>query len=182
MRLLCFVLLASLPFVSFSQGRNSIYPDVAITPLAYGASVTLDKSMIRHLQLGLGAQLYDYPGYSDVKNDQPTNIRKAIFIDIRPYWKIKHDLIFAFCDLGYDFFPGERDRYFNNPDNAFYTGIGAGYGYIIGKRRITPYITLKFASDEYPVYARVYSPNGGYTQQSSFLLDANLVLSVGVKF
>ena len=157
-----------------AQSKNNLYADLTLNNL--GTSVTYDRRVVKHFDMGIGVSLNDFNG------DPYYNRRMAAFIDLRPYRVIKRSLFFAIVDIGFAFYggrlpaPGTTTIRPYNP----YVGLGIGYGYRINKRGMGPYISL--SADGYiqnQINDNLALP---HQDRNSFIIDETLVLALGFKF
>ena len=157
--------------MALAQNKNNLYVDVGCNTL--GASVTYDRKLTRHFDLGAGVNTYRYSGvsYGDV--------RSAVYVDVRPYWVIKRHLLFAIADIGVAMNGGKESDSISLQRFGLYTSVGFGYCYQINKRGMGPYLSLGMNG---------YTENMDYKYPSRQLralnynaFDASLVISVGFK-
>ena len=157
-----------------AQSKNNLYTDLAINSL--GTSVTYDRRIAKHFDLGIGISL------NDINGDKYYNRKMAAFIDLRPYRVIRRNMFFALFDIGFAFYggripaPGTTSLGPYNP----YVGLGVGYGYRINKRGMGPYISLcadGFVQNQ--INQNLALP---HEARNNFVIDETLVISLGFKF
>jgi hypothetical protein len=167
-----FLLVIGWKSILYGQSKSNVFADVACSSL--GSSVTYDRALSKHISLGLGTSLYDFNG------DDYHNVRCSAYIDGRPYWIIKRNLLFTIADIGMQFYSGRQP----NPakdvigPNGALTGLGVGYGYRINKRGLAPYISfVANGSFNHYIIRDPQEPQADYE-----LFDVEFVISIGLKF
>ena len=108
-----------------------------------------------------------------------TNLRTALFADLRRYIPIHRSLLFGMLDIGINLYhsyggPGEGAH-----NDGLNVSLGAGYCYRVTRRGSGPYVTLKMVSDTYS--APQYVPYFNKAENTTYL-DAILVFAAGVRF
>jgi hypothetical protein len=160
--------------IAIAQSKDNLYADIGLNAL--GGSVTYDKKVMTHLDIGLGTQYYNF-------NDaQYHNLQLAGFIDIRPYWKIRKNLLFPIVDIGVMYGSGREPADATISPISLCTSLGFGYCRIINKRGMGPYITI--ALKGYNEHEHFNDPNMVLSPRARdySVFDATGVLSVGFKF
>ncbi len=158
----------------FAQSKNNLYADLTINNL--GTSVTYDRRIKKHFDLGIGVSLNDFYG------DPYHNIKFAAFLDFRPYKVVRRNLFFGIIDVGMMFYGGripEPSKASLGP-NSPYLGLGIGYGVRINKRGMGPYISLGIDGDM--THQITHNASLAPEARDYIVIDAELVLAVGFKF
>jgi hypothetical protein len=169
-----YIIVTILFFAGYStataQNRDNLYADIGCN--VPGISVTYDRKLVNHFDIGLGANFYDY-------NDHTYNVRSAVFVDLRPYWTIGRSTLFLPVDVGLGYIGGHSPNVTLSYVNL-YTGLALGYYYRISKRGMGPYISVGL--DGTTIHVHFIDPllppaTGDYS-----IFDAVGVLSLGFKF
>ena len=158
--------------MAFAQNKNNLYVDVGCNSL--GVSATYDRKLTRHLDLGAGVNTYKYNGVSY------GDLRSALYVDIRPYWMIKRNLLFVIADIGVAVNGGKEPDSATLQHYGLYTSVGFGYCYQINKRGMGPYLSL--GMNGYTESVHYKYPSRQLRVSDYRVFDASLVISVGFKF
>lgn len=171
MRQLLIALFVVICYRSSAQSKNNIFADVSIG--ANGGSVTYDRTLTKHLQIGGGLSSY----YFHFLHYGPS--RSALYVDLRPYWKIKRSLLFTAFDFGLSAnvgapAPAKLSLF------GFHTALLFGYSYQINKRGMGPYASLGMYV--YPTYIHLENPALPPRAWDYGVIDGMGQISVGFKF
>ena len=157
--------------VALAQTRNDIYADIGCN--SPGVSLTVDRSMGKRFDLGLGFSAYDL---SDM---QYGNRRGACYIDLRSHKAFRRNLFFWFADLGLALNGGRHPDDATIARSGLFTGVGLGYCYQINKRGMGPYASLGLDGATQSVH---YNEVPGAPRKPDYgSYDATLLFSVGFK-
>ncbi len=180
MRHILLAVLLLLTFLGARAQNHNFFADIGMSSSGNipGVSFTYNKMLRKHLGLGAGVQGYEFTNYygSTLTTRQ---FVPAVFADVRAYVPVRRSLIFFLGDLGMNIYRSTGGGYERPHSNGLYHGFGAGYHYRAAKSGLGPYISIKIASDSY--IARQDNPVTNQTGKS-FSYNANMVLSIGLKF
>src|ERR1700740_1891443 len=112
--ILAILLFATCHGVVLAQERDNLYVDVGLNNP--GGSVTWDRKLTRHLDVGVGINAYDFEGASY------GNFRGACYVDLRPYWTIKRSLLLVIANAGLGMYGGSEPADATMSRVGFYTG------------------------------------------------------------
>ena len=163
-----------LPFGLQAQNKNNIFTDVGYSTSysSPGISATYSRKISPRLGLGAGVQVF---------NDAMINrVKKTAYIDLRVYRYINKSLLFFHGDAGVNFSQSYKTTFTSIPGKTFFSGFGFGYGYMINKRGMGPYASMKFLADTYT--AKSYYPTNPAYEGKVTNMDGTFVFSVGFKF
>jgi hypothetical protein len=172
-KLTCATILALISTnTAFAQNRNNIYAELGCTNL--GMSATFDRKVFKHLDIGAGV-LTNY--YSSEKYNK---VRSALYLDIRPFWKIRKSLLFLPVDVGLALIGGPQPVHYSVSPAGFYVGTGFGYGYMINKRGMGPYISINLQG--YTLNYVSHDVNLNPAAKDYAIFDAFGQIALGFKF
>ncbi len=160
---------------AFGQNKHNLYVGAGVNMLGFSAAY--DRKLTRHFDMGIGLSTYNITGMPY------GNIRTALYLDMRPYWKIKkRSLLFVFADVGAAYNAGRVPDSGNITRADLHTALGFGYGYMINKRGMGPYVSLGLYGYSITVHSdkAVFRAHPGASDYSVF--DATSILSLGFKF
>ena len=164
----------TLPLNAQAQGKHSIFADAGYNS-SYGSpggSITYSRKVAPRLGIGAGVQVFNDANISRVK--------KAAYLDLRAYWPVRKSLLFTMVDAGANFYRGYSTAFTEIPGRSFFSAFGFGYGYMINKRGMGPYASIKFQSDAYT--SKGYSSAMPGYESKVQTLEGAFVLSAGFKF
>lgn len=154
-----------------AQNKDNYFAGIGIN--IPGASLVRDKSILRHLDLGLGVNI-------NKADETYLNTRLSAFLDLRPYFLFRKNLIFIPVDAGWSVYNGTQPKNDNMQRSGFYSSFGVGYAYLINKRGMGPFIS--FAMNGYTEQHHLTDPGVAPAGRNYGIYDGSLQMSLGFKF
>jgi len=181
--------LITIGFATFSYGQLSkfdLYGDVglgingnysgpyeidSVSTTNIGGSITLNYKPIKHLGIGVGAQMYKVISSMVVKE----YYLPSIYVDIRPQVMIGNHKLMALIQAGKSF---KRDEYDITPPQAethgVFVGTGLGYSY-----KLTKFFSVFASGKAFSTRARMEVDN---EKRGGKINKVGLAFSIGVEF
>lgn len=156
---------------ALAQNKDNYFAGIGVN--SFGASISRDKSVLRHLDLGLGLNVNN-------ADEVYYNIRTSLYIDVRPYFQRRKNLLFLPIDIGWSIYNGSQPKDDNMQRSGLYTSFGVGYAYLITKRGMGPFICL--AMNGYTEEHHLTDANLAPAARNYSIYDGMVQLSVGFKF
>ncbi len=169
-RLLALIILICAFNVS-AQKKDNYFAAIGIN--SPGISVAWDKKMLSHLDLGLGLNL-------NKTDDQYNNIRAGAYVDIRPYFLWRKNLLFIPVNLGWSIYSGKEPKDASISNSGLYSSLGVGYAYLITKRGMGPFVSFTF--NGYTEHYHLNNPNLRPEAKDYGLYNGSLQMNLGFKF
>src|SRR4051812_12202073 len=91
MKIIFFIACLAVSYSTIAQNKDNVFAGIGCNN--FGLSVTYDRKLAKHLDLGAGAHYYDY-------NSTYYNLQTALFLDIREHWGHRRSMPFVYEDIG----------------------------------------------------------------------------------